>query len=283
MEGQGGLQGQPDAEEKNSPKGTASRQGQNSTEQKNVALERAEKAYRQIIKTLGSTLAGVGKGSERGKFAVVQSRRKDYGDLLKELFLRTEVCREEPDSIDPMFYNYGFELYGDVALIEPMETCEQVTFHTLVIAIDVSGSCTDKEIMECFLGETYQCISQLKARHAQGQILLLQCDDGIQKEELLELKEFEEIPKEVNVVGSGGTNFIPVFERLTKFEEDGGKVNALLYLTDGYGKYPENKPDYPVYFVLPDSAQGWKENEMERDDIPDWIQQVWLNKDKEEQ
>lgn len=278
-EGMDGSQGLSGLKGKNTSEGKTFDKGNNGADRKSAAMEKAEKLCKQLMKALGGMLAGAGMGSEQARFAVGQSGRKDYGELLKELFSKTEVCREEPDSIDPMFYHYGFELYEDVPLIEPLETCEQVAFHTLAIAIDVSGSCTDKETMECFWGETYRCISQLKERHAQGQILLLQCDDGIQKEELLELEELDETPAEVSICGSGGTSFVPVFERLTRLEEDGGEVDALLYLTDGYGRYPENKPDYPVYFVLPDSVRGWIGEEQERDDIPDWIEQVWLNKE----
>ena len=173
-------------------------------------------------------IGGSKTATEQKVFSVRETGRKEYRDLLKELFSIEEVCKEVPDTIDPMFYHYGLELYENIPLIEPMENCEKVVFRTLVIAIDVSASCIDKKTMECFWGETYRCISQLKEQYVSGQILLIQCDDRIEKEEWLELEDFKEIPMEIKVYGCGGTDFVPVFKRLAKLEEEGKVIDALL-------------------------------------------------------
>ncbi len=205
-------------------------------------------------------------------FKVGKGGTQNYRELLKELLHVREVCKEEEDSIDPMFYHYGFTLYEDVPLIEPMESCEKPALHTLAIAVDVSGSCTREEIMKSFWGETNECICQMKQSHAEGQVLLLQCDDAIRWEEQVALNEYVSKEEEIKVHGFGGTSFIPVFNRIAELEKEGMCVDALIYLTDGLGFYPQKKPDYPVYFVLP------REDDRAMEMIPDWIETVHLEK-----
>lgn len=222
---------------------------------------------------LAGTFMDKEKGDNEESFDIGNGSGRNYKELLAELFRLQEICREEPDSIDPMFYSYGLELYGDAPLIEPLEITERPALHTLAIAVDVSGSCVCGKIMEKFWGETYDCISQVKAQHVEGEVLLLQCDTQIQNEQRICLAEFQEKPARIEVKGCGGTSFVPVFERLKELEAEDGKVDTLIYLTDGDGKYPKEKPDYPVYFVLPKEAlSSWcvKEN------MPEWINKICL-------
>lgn len=231
--------------------------------------ENGEEAMEAII----STLIGKGAGDNQTCFSVGKGSGKNYKELLKELFRMREVNKEEPDSIDYMFYQYGLELYGDVPLIEPLEITERPIFHRLAIAVDVSGSCTYGEVMEKFWGETYDCISQLRGEHGDGEVLIFQCDEAIQDEKRLRLEEFDERPARIDVKGCGGTDFVPVFERIKALAEEGAKVDVLIYLTDGEGFYPKERPNYPVYFVLP------KENINVRyfpGSMPKWIQKICL-------
>ena len=197
---------------------------------------------------------------------------QNYREILQKLLLIKETSYEYPDSIDPMFYHYGCELYGNMPLIEPLEISERSSLQTLAIAIDVSGSCISDEIMRRFWYETFCCISQLKEEYTDGEILLLQCDEAIQNEEWIELMNFTEIPANVKIRGMGGTNFIPVFERLAEFKKFGKEFDALIYLTDGKGIYPNQKPEYPVYFVLPEQFKQYEKS----NDIPGWIEKVYL-------
>jgi predicted metal-dependent peptidase len=77
-------------------------------------------------------------------------------------------------------------------------------------------------------------------------------------------------PESVKVCGAGGTSFVPVFTRIRELREKGSIIDGLLYLSDGYGTFPEEKADYPVYFVLPDKGYG-------EENMPDWIQRVYLD------
>lgn len=228
----------------------------------------SENSFRKML----SITLKANENCKEETFKVGKGGKQNYRDLLKKLFRVREVCKEEEDSIDPMFYHYGLTLYEDVPLIEPMETCEKPALNTLVIAVDVSGSCTREDIMKSFWGETNECICQMRQNYVEGQILLLQCDDAIRWEEQIKLNEY--VPKEevIKVHGCGGTNFAPVFNRIEELEKEGMCVDALIYLTDGLGFYPREQPDYPVYFVLP------REDDRAMEMIPDWIETVHLEK-----
>lgn len=225
------------------------------------------------FEVIAGVLMGKGKGDDEESFGIGNGSGRNYKELLTELFRPKEICREEPDSIDYMFYSYGLELYGDVPLMEPLEITERPALHTLAIAVDVSGSCVSAEIMEKFWGETYDCISQVKAQQVEGEVLLLQCDAAIQEEQRICLADFHEKPTTIEVKGCGGTSFIPIFERLKELEAEDMKVDALIYLTDGEGDYPKEKTDYPVYFVLPKEAlSSWYVKEK----MPEWINKIYL-------
>lgn len=50
-------------------------------------------------------------------------------------------------------------------------------------------------------------------------------------------------------LGGGGTDFSPFFERVTA-DQDEWTPAVSVYLTDGYGKFPDVPPQYPVLWVV---------------------------------
>lgn len=193
-----------------------------------------------------------------------------YYDIIVKFFKDKESIYEDPDSIDYMFYNYGLELYGDTPLIEPTEENEVLNIDTICIAIDTSGSCSGK-VAQDFLSETSAILEELKNNKVETDVYIWECDQKIQKEEHYEnissvnLVEFEKR----RMRGWGGTSFIPVFDKIKTITKE-KKVECLIYLTDGYGDYPDEIPDYPVYFVGP--------YEDDCDVIPKWITQLKLRR-----
>lgn len=101
----------------------------------------------------------------------------------------------------------------------------------LFVAIDTSGSMSIKQIQ--------QGISEVKSivdlyPHIEGK--MIQCDAAIQ--------DISPIDAElIKIRGRGGTNFIPVFE---KIQGEYWRPDLLVYFTDGYGVYPKIPPSYPV-------------------------------------
>jgi len=217
---------------------------------------------------------GTETGTEKKSFGIGKRKGYNYRELLKNLITVREVTKEFPDSIDPMLYHYGLELYEDVPLLEPLECAEQCSPGLIVIAVDVSGSCARADTMELFWNETFSCISEMKEVCGEGQLLVLQCDNQIQNEEWISLSGEWKWPETVCVAGMGGTSFIPVFDRISELQEE-QRVEALLYLTDGNGEYPAQPPEYPVYFIMRENDyERFERNAEERS----WIEGVRLEK-----
>jgi hypothetical protein len=202
-----------------------------------------------------------------------------YQEVLREFFASREQVKEQIDSIDPMLYHYGMELYGDVPIIEPVEVSDMPSLHAIVIAVDTSGSCSGC-VAERFLKETNNLLKDIRFMGGAEKLYLIQCDAVIQQEDVyegdVELEQFSDFEEKM-WMGWGGTSFIPVFKRIRELQNQGETIDCLIYLSDGEGSFPKQPPDCPTFFVMPeeccpqdDDTQGgysW---------IPDWVNVVKL-------
>jgi len=107
----------------------------------------------------------------------------------------------------------------------------------IVIAIDTSGSISDKDIAKAE-GEL-QSISDL----FNTTIKVLYCDSHLHEDKIQEFQSNDVI--KLKPFGGGGTSFIPVFDYISKNEEP----SCLIYFTDMYGSFPNYTPDYPVLWI----------------------------------
>jgi predicted metal-dependent peptidase len=111
-------------------------------------------------------------------------------------------------------------------------------FNEIVVAIDTSGSISQKEISQ-FLAEVFS-ISSIGS----NTIHIVFCDAEIHG--WYTASRGEDMP-EVKVTGGGDTSFVPVFNEISVRCIEPA---VLVYLTDGYGPYPKKQPDYPVLWVM---------------------------------
>ena len=109
----------------------------------------------------------------------------------------------------------------------------------LVIAVDSSGS-VQEELLNEFLSE----VNFLMLSIQNFQIDLLVCDDKIHSHNTF----YSGDSLEVNLAGSGGTDFVPVFDFI---KEKLPNTKLLLYFTDLEGKFPHVQPNYDVKWVSP--------------------------------
>jgi predicted metal-dependent peptidase len=105
-------------------------------------------------------------------------------------------------------------------------------------AIDTSGSMSDEDIKEG-LSEVKSICEQFESYT----VHLFQCDYGIQEYRELTAYDFD-FPDKIK--GRGGTSFVPVFEDIA---ERNITLACLVYVTDGYGTFPEIPPEYPVIWL----------------------------------
>ena len=96
----------------------------------------------------------------------------------------------------------------------------------IAVAIDTSGSMSDKDIQYAF-NEIFHLLSSYKFT-----ITIIQCDAKINRVDFISKKRDL---KDINIQGRGGTCFTPVFEYLNNIK-NGTRPDILVYFTDGYGE-----------------------------------------------
>jgi predicted metal-dependent peptidase len=110
----------------------------------------------------------------------------------------------------------------------------------VMVCVDTSGSVDDAEL-GTFLGEVRSILRAYPH---------LECDlyfADAQVHGPFPLKGGAVLPK---AIGGGGTDFRPFFARIASHRFLAHQAVAI-YLTDGYGTFPERAPRYPVLWVVP--------------------------------
>lgn len=219
---------------------------------------------------------GSAAGFLQEEYAPAQENGISYSDFLRRFAAPNERLLLDPDSFDPRWYYLGLEQYGNIPLLEPSELSEPPLPDDIVLALDTSGSCSG-EVCSRFLRETLSLLRDISAGAPRFRVLALQCDAEIQREVLLESSDqLDGFLEDFTPRGFGGTDFCPVFERVAALREEGTlpRVRGLLYLSDGYGDFPEEAPDYPVTFLLlKEDDMGWGPH------LPDWVSALTLDTD----
>lgn len=242
---------------------------------------RPDMSYQQLLDCLMGAKSrqnryGVGAGNQSQRVQASENGANSYEELLREFFAMSDSQTEQPDTIDPMMYQYGLDLYEDVPLVEPLETSEKYRFHSIVLAIDTSGSCSGNTVKQ-FLSETTHIFEEIEQMAEFDAIHLVQCDWSIHEHRVIDsMQELRDMTDEMELKGFGGTSFEPVFDLTDSLiKEEDETVDCLLYLTDTYGEFPDQKPEYPVILIVPkeDVDENGKPYNTE---IPDWVRTVVL-------
>lgn len=210
--------------------------------------------------------AGKQSGGSMDEYRSVNKKTYDYRKFLKQF----AVCREEMqldmESFDYIPYYYGLERYGNVLLVEPLETTEVNRLEEFVIAIDTSGSCSGETVCR-FLDETYRILSSRENFFRKMNVHIIQCDSAIQDHKKITCEEdWKAYQENVKIQGLGGTDFTPVFRLVDRMieQKEIRHLKGLLYFTDGDGVFPRQKPSYETAFVFLNRA-------LEKSKIPDWV------------
>lgn len=113
----------------------------------------------------------------------------------------------------------------------------------IIVAIDTSGSVSDAELAQA-KPEIQSILDTYKTT-----VNILYCDSRIKGEQ--EFSTGDTVKLEP--MGGGGTDFKPVFDRITEQET---APACLIYLTDLYGHFPDTEPEYPVLWINTDKDGG---------------------------
>lgn len=107
---------------------------------------------------------------------------------------------------------------------------------TVICAFDISGS------MLSWIGENFAELYGIISDTRPREVIVLWCDMHIQRVDYVnDVGDLDELMK--FKPRSGGTDFRPVFKWI---DDQDINPDALVYLTDGEGRFPSHAPEYPV-------------------------------------
>jgi len=196
--------------------------------------------------------------------------RRSYGDFLRKFSILHEELHADPDEFDLNYYTYGLRLYGNLPLIESLETREIKKIREFVIVVDTSDS-TSGKLVKNFLRETFQILHQREHFFTSCKIRILQCDDQVRSDqEINDLDQFDRFLGQFTILGGGGTNFCPAFAYVNTLIEQHifQNLGGLLYFTDGQGIYPGKRPPYRTAFLFL--------NDYDETKVPPWAMRLRL-------
>ena len=245
-------------------------------EKQQAAQEEWDGIYKQIEMDLRT--AAVQEAETPGMLVaqIELAARKpvDYEAFLRSFASTEEDLRINDEEFDYIFYMFGFDRYGNMPLIDPLEYQEVSCVREFVIAIDTSASCKG-ELVTGFLTRTCEILQNTAQFGRDVNIHIIQCDARVQDETVItSLDQLGAFTSELQIVGLGGTDFRPVFDRVNELVENGEFENlrGLIYFTDGQGTYPEHMPPYDTAFVfLEESGIPVR--------VPPWAMKVVLDED----
>ncbi len=209
----------------------------------------------------------------------VENRQKyDYREFLRKFAVLKEEMKVDMDTFDYIFYNYGMNLYGNMPLIEPLETKEEQKVEDFVIVIDTSMSCQG-DLVKRFLEETYSVLSETESFFRRIHVHMIQCDDRIQSDTVItDGQKLKDYMDHFTVKGQGGTDFRPPFAYVEKLQKEKKftRLRGLIYFTDGYGIFPGKMPPYETAFVF-------MKDDYQDVDVPPWAIKLILDPEDLEQ
>ncbi|MCI8833858.1 MAG: metallopeptidase [Ruminococcus sp.] len=210
-------------------------------------------------------------GDLLGQLKIETREQQDYREFLRKFSVLREEPEIDPDTFDYTFYSYGLSLYGNMPLIEPLETKEVNKIAEFVIVIDTSMSCSG-DLVHRFLEETCTILSESESFFHKVNVHILQCDETVQSDVKITCrKDLLEYMEHLTLYGEGGTDFRPAFAYVDEMirQKEFQNLRGLLYFTDGYGIYPQKMPSYQTVFVF------MQEDEQDVD-VPAWAMTYYL-------
>ncbi len=195
-------------------------------------------------------------------------RRYDYRSFLRRFMVHRPNVRENTDEFDPIYYTYGIQTYGNIPLIDSLESADDRRVEEFVIAIDTSGSTMRGPVM-AFLEEAFSAVRQSGIGRGVN-LHVIQCDETVRSDDVIRSEaDLRALMSSFELKGGKGTDFRPVFSYVDSLIGEGEfrDLRGLMYFTDGLGTYPERRPAYDTAFVFCDDM--YREHE-----VPPWAMKL---------
>ena len=161
------------------------------------------------------------------------NNKVDWREKLRKF--ATEISKNDTSWLRPQRRMLPFGYY--------LPSLHSESMGTFVSGIDTSGS-IDNYTLALFGAE----ISAVRLAVTPLKMVNVYCDAEVAHVD--EFDQTEELYFEGH--GGGGTDFRPVFDYV---DEEDLRPACLIYLTDGYGSFPDHPPPYPVLWVMTTDVQ----------------------------
>ena len=204
----------------------------------------------------------------------VGKSRRSYQDFLRKFTILKEELHIDEDAFDLSFYTYGLSLYGNMPLIEPLESREITKIRDFAIVVDTSYS-TSGGLVKSFLTKTFALLKSRDSFFSESRIHIIQCDNAVRADHLIRRpSDLDVLLKDFELVGGGGTDFRPAFSYIDQLIEEGqiSSLKGVLYFTDGKGIYPKRPPAYAAAFIFVG-------RDPERPPVPAWAMKLELEEE----
>ena len=195
----------------------------------------------------------------------------DYREFLRKFSVMRETVQIDTDAFDYIYYDYGLRTYGNMPLIEPLETKEVKKIEEFAVVIDTSMYCSE-ELVRRFLEQTYTVLSEAESFFTKMNIHVIQCDEKIQSDHIISSAEaLADYMEHMEILGGGGTDFRPAFQYVDSLIQKKAftGLKGLIYFTDGYGMFPVKMPSYDTVFVF-------MRDDYSDADVPSWAMKLIL-------
>ena len=232
--------------------------------------ERTQTAMETIF-----TDQSTGGEAVREQLSVSAHPTTDYRAFLRRFAALREEVAIDADSFDYGYYAYGLRHFGNMPLIEPLETREVRKIEDFVIAIDTSMS-TSGELVRQFLSYTYSLLMDSESFFRHINLRILQCDDQLRSDKrITSAHDLRDYMEHFELIGQSSTDFRPVFEHVDQLVSEGAfhHLRGLIYFTDGLGIYPKKRPRYDAAFFM-------LEGEAYPENVPPWGIRAILREDE---
>jgi len=196
-----------------------------------------ETYWRDNIQVLQKTLEinGNGQGSMPGgmeaEIGTILEPEVDWRTALWKFVAKTP---SDFDEYDRRFFYRGLYLEG-----------LQSESINVSVCIDTSGSVSEA-LLEQFMGELKGILRSYP--HVKCELFYADCN----LHGPYEIDSIEGVPE---VMGRGGTSFTPFFNYIEKNTDHFNSNKALIYLTDGYGDFPQDAPAPTMWIVCKDGLE----------------------------
>ena len=230
-------------------------------------------AAQSIAASIKHQVDALKRGWGRNLVEARSYKKPALDEFLRSFATFEETPQPSSDEFDYALYTYGFALYGDTPIIEPLETRDGKRIREFVIGIDVSGSVWGPTVTR-FAQIVQGVLCNEGLFSSAPRIRIVQCDTQIVAEDVIDTPEhMRKWIGGLRIHGGGGTDLRPVFQRVDELVERGeiNDLNGVICLTDGYANFPKCATPYKTAFVLtPDGAQNL---------VPPWAMTFMLDGD----